>query len=242
MSYNGNSFCGWQLQKNDPSVQGALESALKQLTGDDVRVTGSGRTDSGVHALNQTAHFDSDASIPPEKYAPALNSLLPQGVRIHRSLEAAGDFHARFSARRRTYRYLIKTGQNRSSFCDGRVYHIRRCPDIARLNELAAALVGTHDFTTFTAAGDSSESRVRNIEAAGFLPRRGLLQFYISGNAFLWRMVRSIVGTLLDFEQRGEEPQAVRNLLLSKDRSLAGPTAPAQGLYLYRVYYEEHSG
>jgi len=163
LGYDGNSFCGWQLQKHDPSVQGALESALKQLTGQDVRVIGSGRTDSGVHAMNQTAHFDSDASIPPEKYAPALNSLLPQGVRVYRSRETAADFHARFSARRRTYRYLIKAGQHRSAFCDGRVYHICRCPDLGRLNALAAPLVGTHDFTTFTAAGDSSESRVRRI-------------------------------------------------------------------------------
>ncbi|WP_319415006.1 tRNA pseudouridine(38-40) synthase TruA [Marispirochaeta aestuarii] len=238
LSYDGTMFCGWQLQKNDPSVQGSLESALQKLTGGELRVIGSGRTDSGVHALNQTAHFDCEASIPPEKYAPALNSLLPRGVRIYRSSEVPDDFHARFSARRRTYRYLIKTGQERSPFCDGRMYHIRHSPDIVRLNDLAAPFVGTHDFTTFTAAGDASESRVRKIEAASFFPRRGLIMFQISGNAFLWRMVRSIVGTILDFELKKEEQESIRDILLSRDRSLAGPTAPAPALYLYKVYYE----
>ena len=242
LSYDGTRFCGWQLQKNDPSVQGALETALKEITGKDVRVIGSGRTDSGVHALNQTAHFDSDSPIPPEKFAPAINSLLQQGLRVTRSVETSQDFHARFSARLRTYRYLIKAGQSRNPFCDGRVYHIRHCPDLVRLNELAAVFVGTHDFTTFTAAGDASESRIRRIEASSFFPRRGLIQFQISGNAFLWRMVRSIVGTLLYFEQKGEEPSVIRKVLLAKDRSLAGPTAPAEALYLYRVNYEELSG
>ena len=118
------------------------------------------------------------------------------------------------------------------------MYHIRHSPDIVRLNDLAAPFVGTHDFTTFTAAGDASESRVRKIEAASFFPRRGLIMFQISGNAFLWRMVRSIVGTILDFELKKEEQESIRDILLSRDRSLAGPTAPAPALYLYKVYYE----
>ncbi|WP_319561501.1 tRNA pseudouridine(38-40) synthase TruA [Marispirochaeta sp.] len=239
LSYDGTMFCGWQLQKTDPSVQGALETALETLTGTMTRVIGSGRTDSGVHALNQTAHFDSDASIPPEKYSLALNSILPPGVRIYRSLAVGEDFHARFSARKRTYRYYIKPGPKTSPFCESRVYRIRRYPDILQLNTLASALIGTHDFTTFTAAGDASDSRVRKIVAASFFPKGGLLVFQISGNAFLWRMVRSIVGTLLDLEQKGEEPQMLEKIISARDRNFAGPTAPAQGLYLYKVYYNE---
>jgi tRNA pseudouridine38-40 synthase len=239
LAYDGGSFCGWQLQKSDPTVQGVLESVLRDLTGEDTRVTGSGRTDSGVHALCQTAHFDTDSGIPPEKFAPALNSRLPRDVRILRSIRVGDDFHARYSARRRIYRYRIIPAAQLTPFNASRALVLRRRPDCHLLNRLASVLVGEHDFTVFAAAGDPSESKVRTLYGASFIPLRGELIFQISGNAFLWRMVRSIVGTLLETEERGQGPEQIRSLLAGRNRPLAGATAPPQALYLYKVLYDE---
>lgn len=239
LAYDGGSFCGWQLQKSDPTVQGVLESALSELTGEAPRVTGSGRTDSGVHALCQTAHFDTDCGIPPEKFAPALNSTLPPQVRILRSCQVDDDFHARYSARRRIYQYRIIPAAQVTPFNASRALVLRRRPDFVLLNRLAAVLVGEHDFTVFAAAGDASESKVRTLYGASFIPRRGEMLFQISGNAFLWRMVRSIVGTLLETEESGQGPEQIRILLEGRDRRLAGATAPPQALYLCKVLYNE---
>lgn len=239
LSYDGGEFCGWQLQKEDKSVQGAIEEALLTLTGSGIRVIGSGRTDSGVHALRQTAHFDSDASIPPEKYGPALNGVLPKGVRILKSGEVADSFHARFSARLRTYRYQIIAGRPATPFDSRYALVVKGRPDLRKLNALARVLVGTHDFSTFAAAGDPSESKVRRIESALFFPKGEMILFQISGTAFLWRMVRSLVGTLLDMEALGVGPDELGVRLSSRERSKAGVTAPARGLYLYKVEYDE---
>ncbi len=239
LSYDGGEFCGWQLQKTDPSVQGAIEEALLSLTGEEIRVIGSGRTDSGVHARCQTAHFDTEASIPPQKYTPALNGALPLGVRILRSGEVSPRFHARFSARLRSYRYQIIPGRKATPFDSRYALALKGRPNLQRLNALARMLVGTHDFSTFTAAGDPSESRVRRIESALFFPLGEMILFQISGNAFLWRMVRSIVGTLLEMEAQGRGPEELARILASGERSAAGVTAPAMGLFLYKVEYDE---
>ncbi len=242
LSYRGGDFCGWQLQPNELSVQGVLEEAVEKITGTFSRVIGSGRTDSGVHALGQTAHFDTESAIPAEKFRLALQSQLPEGVTIHRSLAVGEDFHARYSAQKRLYHYKIIAGFSFSSFQTDRYWCMKRRPDIKVLNKLASTLVGTHDFTTFTAAGDASESKVRNLECASFFPVGEELIFRISGNAFLWRMVRSIVGTLMEAEKSGETPDQFREKLTSRDRAMAGTTAPPQGLYLYKVYYEHKYG
>ena len=239
LGYDGGDFCGWQLQASEASVQGALEEALAGLTGETVRVIGSGRTDSGVHAVLQTAHFDTETTIPPEKFAPALNSRLPRGVRVIRSRLVDESFHARFSARRREYQYRILPASLPTPFSRGRTLCLRRRPDLGLLNRLTVPILGEHDFTTFAAAGDASDSKIRRIFAASFLPRRGEILFHICGTAFLWRMVRSLIGTLLELEERRQGPEAMRALLDARDRSQAGATAPPEGLYLYRVYYQE---
>lgn len=238
IAYDGTDFCGWQIQANQRTVQGEIERALKQIHGKQIRLTGSGRTDSGVHANGQIANFYTDSHIPSEKYKHALNSLLKNDLYITESTEVSQDFHARFNAKERIYYYYIKTENaclpNNSRYC----WCISQKPDINRLNRLAAPLIGIHNFSTFTAAGDNSSSKTRNIYSAGFYPHKGFIIFKISGNAFLWKMVRSITGTIIELESKKALAQDMKKILKSKDRKQAGTTAPARGLFLDRVNYE----
>ncbi len=239
IGYDGTDFCGWQVQPVDRSVQGEIEKALAAVHGHPVRLHGSGRTDTGVHATGQTAHFDTDiASIPADKFVPALNSRLPGDVRIYRSEEVSPDFHARYSALRRAYRYVVRSYASMTPMDQRFCLSLPQLPGLAQLNGYAAYLVGVHDFTTFTTAKDASESRVREIYQASWNMNGAALEFTICGNAFLWRMVRSLVGTMLDAAREGFPPEYMRDILASADRGRAGTTAPAMGLRLERVEYE----
>ncbi len=239
LAYDGTRFCGWQVQKRDRTVQQVIEQALQKMHGRRVPVTGAGRTDSGVHAAGQAAHFDTDLlSVPPQRFAPALNSLLPSDVRILEAGEAGRDFDARRSAKAREYRYYTATGDQLLPFRSPYALALRTLPDIRRLNGYARAVTGEHDFSAFAAAGDQSASRVRYIYSASWYPEGPLLVFRIVGNAFLWRMVRSLVGTMLELEVRGEPEQAMDDILRGRERADAGATAPARGLFLHRVMYE----
>jgi len=245
VSYDGRAFCGWQSQVDGKSVQDALKAAVEQLVGDrNVVVVGSGRTDSGVHAYGQVAHaeFD-DCSIPVKAFYAGLNSILPLSVRIRRSWDVDPSFHARYSAMAREYRYFCKVGEGHDCFEDGLVTMIRAFPDIDLLNSYAKILVGTHDFNTFTSAKDDCPSKVRDIYESSFSWTQStygekLLCYRICGNAFLYHMVRSLVGTMLDMGSRGCPAEEFERVLVSKDRSLAGKTASSAGLYLWRVSYD----
>lgn len=244
ISYDGTDFCGWQRQdKADAgqpvrTVQGELETALAKLLKQPVAVSGSGRTDSGVHAAGQAANFFSPIdSIPVERYIPALNSLLPDDIRITGSREVPDSFHARFDAVGRTYRYFLHCGPTPSA-CEMRfVWPIRRYPDVRLLNRMASCLSGEIDCTTFAAAGDVCPSKKRYLEKAVFFADGDKIVFEIAANAFLWKMVRSIVGTLLYYEQQGKTADDFASALAAKDRMLAGPTAPAKGLFLWNVSF-----
>lgn len=244
ISYDGTDFCGWQRQDcaadGTPvrTVQGEVERALMKIHKEQVRLTGSGRTDSGVHAVAQAAHFFSPIdTIPAERYVPALNSLLSRDVRIMEAKEVPGSFSARFSATSRTYRYFIHTGIP----CAGEaryVWTVRHKPDIGVLNEMASCLRGEIDCAAFAAAGDKSLSTFRYIEGAKFFVdgrNSQVVVFEITANAFLWKMVRSLVGSLVFFEKRSRSPEYFRAVLESKDRRRAGPTAPPEGLFLWSV-------
>jgi len=241
IAYDGTDFCGWQSQENGRTVQDVLEEALAKVQKERVPVIGSGRTDSGVHARGQVAHFDSLVpSIPPEKFAPALNSLLPRDVRVLESREAAGDMHARYSARIRVYQYFLAPGKGTGIPSEDRYsWTLRHGPDILRLNSMARAVTGIHDFSAFAALKDPSPSRVREIYSCGFFPKGRFLVLKVAGNAFLWHMVRSLAGTMIELEKSGADGSDMKRILESRDHGLAGTTAPARGLFLEKVLYDE---
>ncbi len=239
LAYDGTCYCGWQRQPDQATVQEAVEAAVAKLTGEESTVVASGRTDSGVHARGQVCHFDVDqASVPPEKYSLALNRYVPGDIRILESGRVDESFHARYSAVTREYRYYLLRGRIADPFAGRYVYSHSQIPPVTVLDRYAAMLVGTHDFTTFSAAGDPSDSRIRRIYAASFFPEKGQIVFRIVGNAFLWRMVRSLVGTMLELGQSEAPAEQFKELLAARERSLAGPTAPPRGLFLHKVVYD----
>ncbi|MFO8064553.1 MAG: tRNA pseudouridine(38-40) synthase TruA [Spirochaetota bacterium] len=239
IAYDGSEFNGWQLQENGRSVQGELETALARLH-DRRRVVvyGAGRTDSGVHARGQCANFETDhRSIPPKKFREAINSHLPPDVRVRRSVEVPAAFHARHSATEREYRYYLLPGEivlpHQRRYC----VRLKRNADLRGWNRMAAALCGEHDFTSFASPSESADHHVRRVYSAAFYPEREYIVFRISANAFLWKMVRSIVGTIIGMGT-GDVDSFVE-ILHARDRSRAGTTAPARGLFLHHIRYGE---
>jgi len=239
IAYDGTDFCGWQRQDGSSrkTIQGEIENALEKMHGSPVNLTGCGRTDSGVHAVGQSANFYTDIdSIHPSRFTPALNSLLPRDIRILDSCEVDKEFHARFSAVSRVYRYHFICRQLLPHEQRYNVY-ISRFPRLDILNAYGRLLLGETDCTIFTAAGDTSKSRNRYIYSSQFYIEDGRLIFEIRANAFLRNMVRSVAGTFLHYEEKDTPPDKMKEIIASKERSLAGPTMPPQGLFLWKVDY-----
>jgi tRNA pseudouridine38-40 synthase len=251
IAYDGTDFSGWQRQaagqvgkagqpgfEGRRTVQGTLEDALEKMHGTRLSLTGSGRTDAGVHAAGQVANFYTPfKNIPAERFVPALNSLLPRDLRILEARETRQDFHARFDAKSRTYRYYLICGRSALPQELRYALPLRRHPRIGRLNDYGRLLLGERDCSLFASPRDSSKSRFRHISRCLFFVRQDTLIFEISANAFLWKMVRSILGTLLFFEEKDLAPEALRDLLDRGDHRLAGPTLPGQGLFLWKIEY-----
>ena len=248
VSYDGTRFVGWQRQAEGTSVQGLLEGALARFEGPPVAVHGAGRTDAGVHALGQVASVRMTSGHLPDAVGRGLNACLPPDVRVIDVQEAAEDFHARFSARSKTYRYQLRNATTVSPFERAYVWHVPEALDVDAMRTAAHALVGTRDFGAFRSAGSDTRGTVRTItrsevvsEAVGGWhdTSTGTLVVYeISGDGFLRHMVRAIVGTLVEVG-RGQRPVAsIEALLADGSRSKAGVTAPPQGLFLVRVVYD----
>ncbi|MDR2149591.1 MAG: tRNA pseudouridine(38-40) synthase TruA [Spirochaetaceae bacterium] len=239
LSYDGTDFSGWQRQENRRTIQGAVEAALKTMHHHPVAAAGAGRTDAGVHAVGQVANFyTSIARISPERFVPALNRLLPHDIRIIGADEVADNFHARFSAYSRTYRYHIICG--RSAFPHELRYalHLRRYPRLDILNDYARLLKGEMDCSIFAASiKDKKLSPFRYVDNSYFFVQGQTIIFEISANAFLHKMVRSIVGTFLFYEEKHSPVTALKQILASGNRALAGPTALPAGLFLWKVQY-----
>ena len=239
LSYDGTDFCGWQIQKRERTVQGVVEEALERLHGHPVRVKAAGRTDSGVHARGQVISFESDSTVPDERLTRALNSRLPRDVRAVHAHPVDDDFHARYSARRRIYKYYILPAEHSDPFARRFCLTVKRELNVQRLNGYAAKIVGAHDFTTFAAAGDDSGSMVREVFSSAFHVEGRFIVYKIEGNAFLWKMVRSLVGTMLAVDSENASPLYFSQVLEARDRRKAGDTAPAKGLFLSKVLYDE---
>jgi len=255
IAYDGTDFEGWQAQVRDGltregqvrqveeadgrTVQAEIEKALAVLVKAPCPIVGAGRTDSGVHARAQTAHFDADTRMSGQNFFKGLNSLLPPDIRITHCQETSPEFHARFSALARVYHYHIVAAPTLLPWETRYALRVEALPPLEVLNAMAARLHGEMDFTSFAHAKDPSPSKCRYIYHASFFPRGDQVIFQIAGNAFLWRMVRSLVGTLLELGNKGQGPDEFAAILASKDRRKAGATAPGQGLFLQKVIYDE---
>ena len=237
VEYDGSGYVGWQWQENGISVQQRLEEALEQACGEKIRVTGASRTDAGVHARGQRAHFDTGSRIPPEKFPFVLNTLLPPDIRVQAAREVAPDFHARFLSSGKTYTYRIINSRHGSALLRRTHWHIPVPLDVARMRSAADILPGVHDFAAFQAAGGTAKTTVRRMDEAVLTAHDGEILFRIAGNAFLYNMVRIIVGTLAEIGL-GRLPQdAFVKAFASGSRLDLGMTAPAHGLELTEVRY-----
>ncbi len=239
LEYDGTSLCGWQRQDNGPTIQQHLEKALARMHDAPTRATGASRTDAGVHARGQVANFYTDSTIPCHGYRRGLNSHLPEAIAVVDASEVAGDFHARFSARGKHYRYDILARPDRSPLAARFAWHRPRPLDVNAMREAARSLVGKHDFSAFRATGCAAAHARREVTAVHVTQRGELVRIDVWGNAFVRNMVRIMAGTLADTGQGRFRPSQMAEIITSRDRIQAGRTAPAAGLTLMRVYYDE---
>ena len=237
IEYDGTDFAGWQLQPNGRSVQEVIEAALAELLGEPVRLHSAGRTDAGVHARAMPAHFATDSGLPLRAFRDGLNRLLPPDVAVFEAYEMPADFHARYGARQKWYRYTIDRRGVRSPLSGRRAWQLRGELDLEAMREAARRLAGEHDFAAFRTSGCAAKSTVRRIDAIDLVEEGTLLHIDVRGSGFLRNMVRMLVGTLVEIG-RGKRPASDISRLLAGESGLrSGPTAPAHGLCLMAVNY-----
>jgi len=238
IEYDGTNYLGWQVQPKGPTIQGVLEEKVGLLTGAPVQLFGSGRTDSGVHALGQVAHFKTESRMNILTMQRALNSLVPPDIVIQKVEEVEDSFHARKHSKSKVYEYRILNRNLRSAFHRGYVWYIPQKLNFMEMKKAARSLVGEHDFSAFRTVGSPTRTAVRRVTRAEWKRGRdGLIRFEIEANGFLKQMVRSIIGTLVEVGKGKMKAADLRKILNSKDRKEAGPTAPARGLFLKEVKY-----
>lgn len=242
LEYDGSPYFGWQLQAGQPSVQGVVETALAHIAGHPVRVHCAGRTDTGVHASMQVVHFDSPEPRPDTAWVRGGNTHLPDSVAVLWAKTVSEDFHARFCAMGRHYRYVLFNRPIRSALLAGKAGWYHRPLDADRMAEAARYLIGEHDFTSFRAAGCQAKSPVKSLSTARICREGDSVIFEFSANAFLHHMVRNMVGALVHIGKGGADPEWIAELIALRDRSRAAPTFSPAGLYLCGVDYPEHFG
>lgn len=238
VAYDGTNYHGWQVQDNGITIEEVLNRTISELVQEDIKVIGASRTDAGVHACGNVAVFDTESRIPGDKFSFALNQRLPEDIRIQKSCEVDADFHPRYADTVKTYEYNIlnrrfelPTKRLYAAFC----YYPM---DIERMNQAAAYLVGEHDFKSFCSAGAQVQTTVRTIYAVNVTKEDDMVHIRITGNGFLYNMVRIIAGTLMQVGTGLMEPEQAKEILEARDRSKAGPTAVAKGLTLVEIRYE----
>lgn len=239
IEYEGTAYGGWQSQQNAPTVQDALQEALERVTGGRVTLYGSGRTDSGVHALGQVANFKTDASIPPERYASALNPLLPDDIAVKSSCAVPDKFHAQFSALGKRYRYTIYNCRQKTALHRRTAWHVGQRLDMEAMRAAAVHFVGRHDFSAFQSAGGVERETVKTVTRCDVTAEGSFIHIDIAADGFLYNMVRIIAGTLIKVGRGRLPASAIPGVIESCDRQCAGYTAPAHGLCLMEVYYND---
>lgn len=228
---------GWQKQPNKLNIQGEIEKAIQEITGEEVDLIASGRTDAGVHSIGQTANFKTNSKIPIEKFSKAINSKLKKSIVIKSAEEVDEKFHSRYSVKSKTYRYIINNSENGTAIYRGLEYHIPMKLDYEKMNKALKYFIGEHDFKGFKASGTSSKSSIRTIFNGEVKKEGERIIIEITGNGFLYNMVRIIAGTLVDVGIGKIKPEEIPDIIESKDRKKAGKTLPPQGLYLLKVEY-----
>jgi len=239
IEYDGTEFCGWQSQQGSRTVQDEVQKALSYVANEEIQVSCAGRTDSGVHAYGQVIHFDTSVQRSERSWVLGCNSNLPKDINISWAKETESDFHARFGATSRRYRYVIMNRFTRSAILQNRVCWHHQPLDVSRMQEAAQHFIGEHDFTSFRALACQAKHAIRTMHILNLHRQGDYIFIDVQANAFLHHMVRNIVGTLLAIGEGEEDPAWVKSLLAAKDRSAAGITSSAQGLYLVSVQYPD---
>jgi tRNA pseudouridine38-40 synthase len=246
IAYDGATFHGWQIQPGQPTIQGTIAEAASQITQEKIFIHGASRTDTGVHALGQVAHFKTQSALPAAEFQRALNALLPPAIRIVAAEEVGPDFHARWQAQGKTYRYRIWRGQVLPPFEYQRALHYSGALDEAAMAQAAREFEGEHDFTSFSASsGSEDDDREREVVRAVYSseiirePDRDELTYVVRGRSFLRYMVRKIVGTLIEVGKGRLSLADIAQIFEARDRSRSGPTVPAEGLYLVSLEYPD---
>lgn len=235
ISYNGKNYCGWQKQINKKTIEGTIEDVMSKILGRDIDIVGSGRTDSDVSAICQVAHFDYDGVIP-RGLMGHINSLLPSDIRVNELQLTKETFHARFNAKLKTYKYYFYTGNVNNAYYDTFAYHVKYMLDFSTMQKCLKSLHGEHNFTSFCSADTDVKDKVRKIKKVELKKDGDLYEFVITGNGFLYNMVRIIVGTIIDIG-RCKITMSIDEIINKMERKYAGVTVPAKGLVLYNVEY-----
>jgi tRNA pseudouridine38-40 synthase len=239
LAYDGTDFHGWQIQPGRPTVQGLLAAASRRILGEPVRVTGASRTDAGVHALRQVASLETASPMPAATLRRALNAVLPAAIRVVGAVEAPPGFDARRHARAKRYAYLIDRGPEADPFLRRFAWHAPECRDTGAVAAALGAVRGTHDFSALCAAPGRGRTPICTVGSARLLSRRNRLVVLVSADSFLHHMVRNLVGSLVEVGRAARPAGWLAEVIRGRDRRLAGPTAPAQGLTLLRVLYRK---
>ncbi|MBT3319174.1 MAG: tRNA pseudouridine(38-40) synthase TruA [Clostridia bacterium] len=239
IEYDGTNYVGWQRQTNGLSVQQVVEEAFEKASGSKAVLYSAGRTDAGVHARGQVAHLDTETSIPPEKISYAMNAQLPSDIRVVSSAAVSDEFHARYGAKAKTYVYTYINTQHPSAIHRNTTAHIRGDVDTSAMQQATKHIVGTHDFASFCASGGEVDTTVRTVYSLDVTRDEPFIKIEVTGSGFLYNMVRIIAGTLLDVGRGKLSVSAVKDIIAAKDRSMASPTAPARGLTMKQVYYDD---
>ena len=235
IQYDGTDYAGWQVQNNAVSVQQKIIDAIAILLKEKVNLIGAGRTDTGVHALGQTANFRTEKEIEEFKFRYQLNSLLPRDISITEIKKVTPEFHARFDAKKRSYIYLIS--KHKSPFYDRYSYRYKGKLDITEMNKVSRIFLGSHDFTSFCRKNSDTKNKICNIYDIHWRETDGMIYFFIEADRFLHGMVRTIIGTLLEVVQNNLSDDHINGLFEAKERDLAGTAVPGKGLFLYKVKY-----